>query len=65
MSTTIRLLKMNTAHTAPHGEVRCNQKFTVESSSLGSEARAFCGTCGKEVVIMGNKVVGSNQLGCG
>src|SRR5580658_8781839 len=28
MSTTIRLLKMNTAHTAPHGEVCSNKKST-------------------------------------
>jgi hypothetical protein len=64
MSTPITLPRKNSGHRTPRAEVCCNQMFNVESSNIGSGARAFCDLCGKEVVIMGDKVVGSEQINC-
>jgi len=64
MSTPITLPKGNSGHLTPRGEVCCNQTFNVESSGIGSGARAFCAKCGSEVVIMGNKTITSAQCPC-
>jgi hypothetical protein len=64
MSTPITLPKKNSGHRTLRGEACCNQTFNVESSGIGSGARAFCAECGAEVVIVGNKVIGSDQFGC-
>jgi ribosomal protein S27AE len=57
MSTPITLPKRNAGHLTPRGEVCCNETFNVESSGIGSGARAFCSKCGAEVVIAGNKTI--------
>jgi hypothetical protein len=64
MSTPITLPKKNSGHRTPRGEVCCNQTFNVENSGAGSGARAFCGECGAEVVVVGNKVIRSDQFDC-
>jgi uncharacterized paraquat-inducible protein A len=64
MSTPITLLKANSGHLSPHGEVCCNQRFNVESPGIGSGARAFCAKCGAEVTIVGSKTITSALHKC-
>jgi hypothetical protein len=64
MSTPITLLKENSGHLSPSGGRCCHQRFTVESSGIGSGARAFCAACGAEVTIVGNKTITSELYKC-
>jgi hypothetical protein len=64
MSTPITLPKENSGHTGLSGEVCCNQTFNVESSGIGSGARCFCVKCGAELVIVGNRILGSERYNC-
>lgn len=61
MSTLRTLLKKDSGHVTPRGEVCRKPTFKCEALEVGGGARCFCEKCKKEVVIVGNKVAGSEQ----
>lgn len=51
-------------HRTRTGQICCNTRFKCESEGIGSGDRCFCEKCEAEVVIIGDRVLGSEQVAC-
>ncbi len=62
MPTIKTLQKKNSGHRTRTGQICCNTTFKCESEGIGCGDRCFCVKCEAEVVIIGDRVLGSEQI---